>query len=104
MEPPTENKQQAWRPVSEAEFCSWLANAKARETIEYHRGYLIVDRNEDTSELGPADRLRLAVVAARALCAAEQGLIHLLQRRLAPCRFSYLAVRRSPNNAGGFNR
>ena len=71
MEPPTENNQQAWRPVSEAEFCSWVANAKARETIEYHRGYLILDRNEDTSNLAPVDRLQLTVVAARALCASS---------------------------------
>jgi hypothetical protein len=92
---PAGTKWQSWRAVSETDFCSWLAKAKLRDVIEYHRGYLIVDRYDDTSELEPADRLELTVVAARAFAAAEQGLVHLVQRRLAPCRFSYMAIKRS---------
>ncbi|BCH23556.1 hypothetical protein [Mesorhizobium sp. L-8-3] len=84
-----------WPPVPEDDFCTWLQKALPHEAIEYHRGFLILDRHADTSELHRAERLELTVVATRALAAAEQGLVHLVQRRLAPCQFSYLAIKRS---------
>jgi hypothetical protein len=89
-----------WRPVSQEDFCAWLGKAVRGGEFEYHRGFLVIDRDEGTSELDPAERIELTVVAVRAFCAAGQGLVHLLQRRVGPNRFSYLAIRRVSQKRG----
>lgn len=75
-------------------FCAWVAQAEPDEALEYHRGFLALDRLPALSELGDAEALRLARVAERALHAAEQGLVHLVQRRHGAADFAYLAVAR----------
>lgn len=88
-------------PVSETDFCEWLQVATPGETIAYHRGFLVVDTNATTSRLCHHERLKLLSLAALAYRAAEQGAVHLLQRRIGPDQFSYIAVRRAFRSAGG---
>jgi len=78
--------------VSRAEFHAWLARAKPGEQLEYHRGHLIWDRSP-ASDLAEDERRALAKAADAALQAAEDGFVHLVQRRNGPLDFSYLAVR-----------
>ena len=73
--------------VSEPDFCRWLQTAAPSNAIEYYRGFLVVD----AAQPGRRDIARLRHLA---YWAAEQGLVHLVQRRLAPNRFAYLALRR----------
>jgi hypothetical protein len=78
--------------ISVAEFRGWLARAESCSWFEYHRGLLICDRSP-ASELAEADRRALAKIAKAAFQAAEQGQVHLVQRRNGPFDFSYLAIK-----------
>lgn len=80
--------------LSEIELCGWVSQAEAGETIEYHRGFLSVDRTSHGQPMTSEQRGDLIRLADRAMRLAEQGLLHLVQRRLGPDTFSYLAVAR----------
>jgi hypothetical protein len=90
--------QQSLPPIrrcgSRAEFHAWLTRARPGEQLEYHRGHLVWDRSP-ASDLAEDKRRALANVADAALQAAEDGFVHLFQRRNGPLDFSYLAVRTS---------
>jgi hypothetical protein len=77
---------------SVAEFRGWLARTGSCPWCEYYRGLLIWDRSPD-SKLSDADRRRLAKIANAVFQAAEQGQVHLVQRRRGPFDFSYLAIK-----------
>ena len=79
-------------PISVAEFRGWLARAESCSWFEYHRGLLIWDRSP-ASELSEGDRRALAKIANAVFQAAEEGKVHLVQRRNGPFDFSYLAVK-----------
>ena len=75
------------RRLTDIEFCSWVTQALPGDGLEYHRGFLALDRTR-----GDIDKL-----AARVLWAFEQGLVHLVQERVGPEDFAYIAVaRRKP--------
>jgi len=80
--------------LTEIEFCSWLSQAAPGDVLEYHRGFLAVDRMPFGNPMAPEAREELGRMSARAMLLAEQGLAHLVQRRLGPDRFSYLAIAR----------
>jgi hypothetical protein len=80
------------RPITEIEFCVWVGQALPGDRIEYHRGFLALDREDSRS--GHPDAAQLRRLADRARWAAEAGLVHLVQRRLGPDRFAYLAISR----------
>jgi hypothetical protein len=79
---------------SEALLRLWLARAGPGERIVYHRGLLTRDRAA-VSGLCDRERRAVAMIANAARDAAEQGLVHLVQRRNGPFDFSYLAIRAS---------
>jgi hypothetical protein len=90
----------ARRPLTEIEFCAWVAQALPGDRLEYHRGFLTLDRCQGLSNLTSEERKRLTWLGARAFWAAEQGLVHLVQERTGPDRFAYIAVaRRKPKDA-----
>jgi hypothetical protein len=78
--------------ISIAEFRGWLARAEAGPWFEYHRGHLIWDRSP-SSELPEGDRRALTRIANAVFQAAEEGRVHLVQRRHGPFDFSYLAIK-----------
>ena len=78
--------------ISVAEFRGWLARAESCSWFEYHRGLLIWDQSP-ASELAEDDRRALVKVANAVFQAAEQGQVHLVQRRRGPFDFSYLAIK-----------
>lgn len=84
----------ASRPLNEIEFCAWVAQAVPGDRLEYHRGFLALDTFELFTRLDDKARAELSKMAGRAFWAAEQGLVHLVQERLAPDRFSYVAIAR----------
>ncbi|MCC6006789.1 MAG: hypothetical protein JJU40_03835 [Rhodobacteraceae bacterium] len=87
--------------VSEITFCAWVAQAGAGEALVYHRGFLVVDTDKLLSRLAPEARLELRRLADAAFRAAEQGLVHLVQARLATDRFAYIAIARpKPRRSG----
>lgn len=80
--------------LTDVELCAWLSQAAPGETLEYHRGFLGVDRTPLGQPMSAEDRGDLVCIAERAMRLAEQGLVHLVQRRLGADTFSYLAVAR----------
>ncbi len=84
------------RPRSrDIELYGWLSQAEPGEALEYHRGYLGIDRTPLGQPMSIKDRVDLITIAELVVRLAEQGLIHLVQRRLGADTFSYLAVARS---------
>lgn len=84
----------ASHPLTEIEFCAWVAQAAPGDRLEYHRGFLVLDTFPAFSHLPDAQRTELAKLGARAFWAAEQGLVHLVQERLDTDRFAYIAIAR----------
>jgi hypothetical protein len=72
-------------------FHAWLERAQPGEMLVYHRGLLAHDRAR--SDLTETQRRRVAKTADAAFEAAEQGRVHLIQRRHGPFAFSYLAIK-----------
>jgi hypothetical protein len=81
-------------PISPAELNRWLLRAQPGQQLEYHGGHLVWDRSP-ASSLAEHDRRALARIADAAFQAAEQGQVHLVQRRNGPFDFSYLAIKPS---------
>lgn len=87
--------------ANEVALTAWINQAVPGETIEYHRGFLGIDRTPLGQPMSPEDRGHLIRIAERAMRLGEQGLVHLVQRRLGADTFSYLAVARArPAGAG----
>jgi hypothetical protein len=81
--------------LTEAQFCAWIGQSVPGAVIEYHRGFLAIDTVRASSDLVEPDRKELVRVGRRAWWAAEKNLVHLVQRRLGPDRFAYLAIARA---------
>jgi len=81
-------------PLTDIAFCAWIAQALPGEILEYHRGLIAIDRNAEISKLGADESERIDHLADRAFAAAEIGLVHLLQQRIALNDYRYLAVAR----------
>jgi hypothetical protein len=88
------------RTLVPEQFCGWLAKAMPGDTTVYYHGHLGRDRCRSTSALSESDRLRLIALARQALLAAEDGRVHLLQRRHGEDEYSYIAIGTSPRRAG----
>ena len=73
-------------------FRAWVARANPGERLEYHRGFLTVDRSRG-SRLAEHDRRALAELAGATRDAAEADQVHLVQRRNGPADFSSLAIK-----------
>jgi hypothetical protein len=77
--------------ISLTGFNRWLLRAQPGQQLQYHRGMLIRDRSP-ASGISEEHRRDLARVADAALRAAEERLVHLVQRRNGPFDFSYVAI------------
>jgi hypothetical protein len=76
-------------------FRRWLGEAKPGDRLEYHRGFLTVDRSS-ASRHAERERRVLAKLADAALQAAEADRVHLVQRRNGPADFTYFAIKARP--------
>lgn len=80
---------------SEADFTNWLSRSQAGASIEYHRGFLVLDRDPQSSSFSDSFRTRLTAIARAAYRAAKADQVCLVQIRLGSDTFSYRAIRRS---------
>ena len=81
-------------PMDEIAFCAWVAQADPGAALTYHQGFLVVDTDKTLSTLPPPSRTDLRRLADAAFRAAEHGLVHLVQTRIATDRFAYIAIAR----------
>ena len=82
------------RPITEAALVAWLARATPGERIVYWRGYLARDTWGNRPGLSDAECHHLRMVARRAWLMSATGLLHLVQQRVAPGVFDYIAIAR----------
>jgi hypothetical protein len=76
-------------------FCAWLASAVGGERYEYHRGFLAKDIDDGPKRrLGDQERKLLERLAERVRWATDKGCVHLVQERLGPDCYRYLAIAR----------
>ena len=61
-------------PISEIELCAWVAQAAPGEALEYHRGFLGLDRSVMGRLMSYENRVKLGRASDRAWLLAEQGL------------------------------
>ena len=80
--------------LDEIALCAWVAHAEPGDALVYHRGLLALDASPHGQTFQGQDRKELGRVARRVWWAAEQELVHLLQRRNGPDDFTYLAIAR----------
>lgn len=81
--------------LSEIELCAWVAQASPGAVLEYHRGYLALDRSAFGQFSDSPARAAVALLGTRAHDLAERDLVHLVQLRHGPDDYSYFAVARS---------
>ena len=79
---------------TEIDLLAWLGQAAAGDVLEYHQGFLALDRSSKGDAFKERDRAALGRLASLAMRLAEHGFVHLLQRRVGSERFSYLAITR----------
>jgi hypothetical protein len=83
--------------MTDLEFVQWIADADPGDTIEYHAGFLFLDRTRGVESTG-SDAPSIRVLADTVYDLQMRGLIELTQRRIGDYRYSYLATaRRKPN-------
>lgn len=80
--------------LTDVELYAWIAQAEAGARLEYHRGFLGIDVTPVISTLLESERRQLADLGQAARGAFEKGLVHLVQERVGPDRFAYIAVAR----------
>ena len=68
--------------LTEAAACDWIANALVGQSIQYHEGFLMMDRSDSGSGLSAKERSRLHSVARRMWIACELGLVHLFSLKV----------------------
>jgi hypothetical protein len=78
--------------ITSDEFVNWLGVASPGERIAYAVGFLSVAVHTADLNRHP-DAPMLAAVQQAAWKAHERGMAHLVQRRLGPADFEYLAVK-----------
>lgn len=49
-------------PLTEIQFCAWVAQALPGDRLEYHRGFLVLDTFPGLSKLGDNERTELALL------------------------------------------
>jgi hypothetical protein len=80
--------------LSEMEFAGWVGAAAPGDRIEYHRGFLAVDLIVPISGQSRPELVALHKLGIRAYWAAEQRFVHLVQERVGPNHFAYIAIAR----------
>ena len=79
---------------TEIDLLAWVGQAAAGDILEYHQGFLALDRSSHGDAFRDLERAALGRIADQAMRLAEHGFVHLLQRRVRDERFSYLAIAR----------
>lgn len=80
--------------LTDIELYAWIAQAEPGARLEYHCGFLGIDITPAISLLPEPERCQLADLAEAAFSAFEKGLVHLVQERVGPNQFAYVAVAR----------
>lgn len=87
-------------PIEAPVLHAWLWQARAGEGLEHHQGFLAIDRGRFAGRGSMRTGAALERLAETACSLVAAGRVHLLQRRLAPEHFGYLAVACPPARPG----
>jgi hypothetical protein len=89
--------------LDELSLCAWVAHAEPGEALAYHQGSLAIDRDPPGQPFLSAEARALAKTGDMAMKLAERGFVHLVQRRIAPDQFLYLAIARPRAGEGNLS-
>lgn len=78
--------------VSEINLMAWVDVAEPGARLAYHRRFLALDMTPTLSTFARSEMERLRATADTAYRLSELGRVHLVQERLGPDRFAYLAI------------
>ncbi len=81
-------------PVSEIDLMAWVDVAEPGARLAYHTGFLVIETTAAISKLSEAELGGLRAIADAAYRLSELGRVHLVQERLGPDLFTYLAIAR----------
>ncbi len=81
-------------PVSEIDLMAWVDVADPGARLAYHSGFLVIDTTGVVSKFSTDELSALRVTADAAYRLSELGRVHLVQERLGPDKFAYLAIAR----------
>ena len=85
--------------LNDITLCAWIGQAAPGDRLEYHQGFLGIDTTAGISTLPEPERRQLNKLAKAAYRAFEAGFVDLVQVRIAPNHFAYVATARTrPNN------
>ncbi len=70
--------------ISEVDLCTWIIRAEPGDVLEYHRGFLAIDRTPLGAPMSAEERSALAHTGMVAMRLAREGGVHLVQRRVGP--------------------
>jgi len=76
------------RRQTEIDLLAWVGQAAAGDILEYHQGFLALDRSSHGDAFRERERTALGRIADQAMRLAEHGFVHLLQRRVCSERFA----------------
>lgn len=83
------------KAVDEGGFAAWVKTASPGQACLYHDGDLASDRIHDGGKsLQGLKAMKVDALAAVANKAWADGLVHLVQTRIGPSHYEYIAVRR----------
>ena len=85
--------------VSEISLMAWIDVSNPGARLVYHTGFLVVDTTPNVSLLGKEALEGLRATADAAYRLSELGRVHLVQERLGPDHFAYLAIARPQKGA-----
>ena len=81
--------------MNDVDLCVWVADARPGDSITYYTGHLSRDRLSHNEGYSEALRRKIGDLGNAAWMLGAENWVHLLQRRVAPGCWDYIAVRKA---------
>lgn len=81
--------------MNDVDLCVWVADAKPGTRIIYYTGHLSRDRLPHNDGYSEAVRRKISELGNAAWMLGNENWVHLVQRRVMPGCWEYIAIRRA---------
>ncbi|MCA3573281.1 MAG: hypothetical protein IOC86_05140 [Aestuariivirga sp.] len=83
------------RMMNDVDLCVWVADAQPGDRLVYYTGHLSRDRLPHSEGYSEPVRRKVSEIGNAAWMLGAENWVHLLQRRVAPGCWDYIAVRKA---------
>lgn len=83
------------RMMNDVDLCVWVADAQPGDRLVYYTGHLSRDRLPHSEGYSEPVRRKVGELGNAAWMLGAENWVHLLQRRVAPGCWDYIAVRKA---------